>query len=629
MKRITNFLKNSFDKSIDGTGLAIFRISYSFVLLCEIAQMFYFKALIFDKIPFIDQAEINFGIPIVIWFVSVLMLVFGLFTRVATIVNYILSLILIGSITTFEYHVFYAYMGINFLLLFMPVSRCLSLDRLLLKLKYSNTTFQYNPPKTVSQLNYLIVPLLGLAFVYFDSVFYKLASSMWVNGLGSWMPSSLPMITHVNTSPLLNSEYLIKSIGWLTILFEFAFIFLFFRKKWRIPLLTIGLILHLGILMQFPIPWFALTAVVIFILMVPVSFWKRVLSSKKTEQDFYFYYDTECPLCIRTKIIISHLDWFNKIGFKTVQFDAQDQEKLKLIDQDALLDDIHSVNKNGKVYKGVDTYLQVFKRIFYLYPLYLIISIPGIYHLAKKIYAYVAENRDTERCTEENCGYNPPIIPVNGEVKILNNLTVNGLKRKVTVLFIMIVSFLQLGLLYQSWSIEYLRESVGVKGSTVDNIISKFIYSYTKVTRTTIGITPHPVFTDKIHFDDYNHIIGVVYLDNDDNETWLPIIDQNGQPSYYIYGANWVNWTFRVNSPNIKDRELHIGIEKYTAFWAHKNNIDLNDATFLIKVKKIEGTDKWEKDYLNKLIDNPWISGGEVIWKNEKYFSKIKDIESL
>ena len=228
MKKITKFLKNSFDKSISGKGLAVFRITYSLVLLCEIAQMFYFKELIFDKIPFIDKAEINFGIPIAIWFVSVLMLVFGLFTRVATIVNYILSLILIGSITTFEYHVFYAYMGINFLLLFMPVSRCLSLDRLLLKLKYSNTTFQYNPPKTVSQLNYLIVPLLGLAFVYFDSVFYKLASSMWVNGLGSWMPSSLPMITHVNTSPLLNSEYLIKSIGWLTILFEFAFIFLFF-----------------------------------------------------------------------------------------------------------------------------------------------------------------------------------------------------------------------------------------------------------------------------------------------------------------------------------------------------------------------------------------------------------------
>jgi predicted DCC family thiol-disulfide oxidoreductase YuxK len=629
MKRIAKFLKNSFDKSIDGTGLAVFRMAYSFVLLCEITQMFYFKELIFDKIPFIDKAEINFGIPIAIWFFSVFLLLFGLFTRFATIINYLLGLILIGSITTFEYHVFYAYMGINFLLLFMPVSRCLSLDRLLLKLKYSNTTFQYNPPKTVSQLNYLIVPLLGLAFVYFDSVFYKLASSMWMSGLGSWMPSSLPMITHANTSPLLNSEYLIKSIGWLTILFEFAFLFLFFRKKWRIPLLSIGLILHLGILLQFPIPWFALTGVVIYILMVPVSFWKRVLSSKKKVHNFNFYYDTECPLCIRTKIIISHLDWFNKIGFKTVQFDAQDQEKLKLIDKEVLLDDIHSVNTKGEVYKGVDTYLQVFKRIFYLYPLYLIIRIPGIYHLAAKVYTYVAENRDTERCTEDNCGYNPPNIPNNGEVKLLNNLTVNGLKRKVMVLFITIVSFLQLGLLYQSWSIEYLRESTSFKGSTVDNIISKFINSYSVVTRTTIGITPHPVFADIIHFDNYNHIIGVVYLDKDDNEIWLPIIDENGQPSYYIYGANWVNWTFRVDSPNIETIELYSGIKRYTAFWAHKNNIDLNDATFLIKVKKIDDVTKWEKDFLNKQIDKPWISGGEVIWKDEKYFSKIKDIESL
>ena len=57
MSFASKFLRNSFDKEIDGTGLAVFRIVYSFFLLCEITQMFYFRHLIFDKIPYIELAE--------------------------------------------------------------------------------------------------------------------------------------------------------------------------------------------------------------------------------------------------------------------------------------------------------------------------------------------------------------------------------------------------------------------------------------------------------------------------------------------------------------------------------------------------------------------------------------------
>jgi len=185
LKKLHKFINATFDKKVNGIGLAVFRIAYAIVLLCEIAQMYYFRHLIFDKIPYIDRAENNFGIPIGIWFLSVVFILFGAFTRWATVINYLFSLTLIGSITTFEYHVFYAYMGINFLIMFMPLSQCFSLDRLFQKLKYSNTTFQYNPTKNVSQFFYFLLPFVGIGLVYFDSVFYKLASNMWLEGLGS------------------------------------------------------------------------------------------------------------------------------------------------------------------------------------------------------------------------------------------------------------------------------------------------------------------------------------------------------------------------------------------------------------------------------------------------------------
>ena len=77
---------------------------------------------------------------------------------------------------------------------------------------------------------------------------------------------------------------------------------------------------------------------------------------------------------------------------------------------------------------------------------------------------------------------------------------------------------------------------------------------------------------------------------------------------------------------------LNSGVRDFTAFWSNKSmKIDLSDAKFLIKVKKIDGLKdwQWEKDFLNKQIAKPWIDGGYVEWKDKKFISHIKDIESL
>ena len=161
-------MKDKFDsffrKKIDGIGLAIFRIFYSLILLFEVLQLLFFKNLIFDEVPFVKLAEIDFSVPIIIWIISILFLIVGLFTRFFSVINYLMSLVVIGTMDTFEYHAFYAYMGMNFLLIIMPIGRCLSLDRLLLKLKFSNTTSRYNPPKKVSQIYYLLPVFVGVGF---------------------------------------------------------------------------------------------------------------------------------------------------------------------------------------------------------------------------------------------------------------------------------------------------------------------------------------------------------------------------------------------------------------------------------------------------------------------------------
>lgn len=168
-KWFTSKVDAAYDKKIDATGLSIFRIAYSFVLLLEVIALFRYRHLDFYPVPYLETFELNLVPVFILWMVLICMLVFGVFTRFSAIVNYLLSLLFFGSITTFEYHMF---VGVNFLLIFLPVSTNFSVDRILKKLKHSNTRFEYKPPTKVTVLSYHIPLLVAVGFVKRFTAFY-------------------------------------------------------------------------------------------------------------------------------------------------------------------------------------------------------------------------------------------------------------------------------------------------------------------------------------------------------------------------------------------------------------------------------------------------------------------------
>jgi predicted DCC family thiol-disulfide oxidoreductase YuxK len=564
------------------------------------------------------------------WMATILFILFGLFTRFAAIINYVLTVVVVGTITSYEYHMFYSYLITNFLLIFLPASRTLSLDRLLVKLKYSNTRFRYNPPTTVSALSYQVPVFLGVGLVYFDSLFFKYTSPLWMNGLGLWLPSSMPQAVLLDVSPLLNFKYLALGLGYLTLAFETIFLFVFWRKKWRLPLLIIGLGLHFGILICYPIPFFALGVSAMYLLMVPVSWWQKVFKRKShSTNTIKFYYDGECPLCNRTRVALNHFDSSNRIQFLTVQENAASEPALKNIAEETLLTDIHSVDNNGRVRKGLDTYISVLNAIWYLKPLSWFLRVPGIYHLGKKIYKHVAINRNTERCTEANCGYVVPNLPTGDDkFKILSNLTLRDLKFKGVTIGLAFFVLLQFFTTFNSPLLKITRQKLGIGTKPVVRISEKIAYEIEDFSKIFFGITHHGVFMDR-HFNGYNHSIAVVYKAPDGKERWLPIFDKNGTPGNYIFGPLWVKWTFRVNGPTIDQEKLAIGIRDFTAFWAHQNNVSLANAVFAIKVKKNREPKVWEYDFLKKELSNPWLDGGTVIWEDEVFKSAVREIEQM
>lgn len=621
MLMINNIKKKySLDKRIDGTGLFLFRIFFSCLLFVEVNQMKFYQHLMFDELPFIQPSDLNFNVLFVCWQLAIFLLIIGFRTKEAVVVNFILSSFFFMTLSSFEYHVFYTYQAISFLLLFLPISRGLSIDSLFKKLKYSGPYQTYTPDTRVNVWSYYLPILLGLAFVYLDSVFYKLTSAnIWLEGLGMWLPASLPQAVHVNLSWLLNQEYLVKFLGFLTIIFEGVFIFIFWFKKARIPLLIIGVGLHLGILIAFPIPLFALTAIGTYILLVPVHLWARFKKPKK--ELIKFYYDAECPLCIRTKIILSSICPKEKIGFYGIQAFAHQEPLLKDVALDILYQDIHGI-KNNKVFKGVDLYSIIFLNTWYLLPLGVLLYMPGIKQLANTVYNWVVKNRVVERCNEQNCGYIPPQFPIEiNNLKLFKNLTYGTLKSNLLFLFIGTCFFFQFLVTWCSPPIQ--NEMNKFSNTWLENInvfTDKVRLKLEPISLGMMGFTGHALFMD-YHFKNYTEY----YCLRDDKGELLPVYKENGLVENDNYGTNWRFFTFEVNGPNKHMDKVLDGYKRYLHFYVFNNHKFENNLCFDIVKRNIELPTKWEENFLNKMMKKPWQKVGKMGWKNGEFFIQLDE----
>ena len=92
---------------------------------------------------------------------------------------------------------------------------------------------------------------------------------MWSSGLGLWKPASVPHAIWCDLSFLLNQRPLVIFLGYLTLYFETAFVILIWFPRLRLPLFVIGIGLHLGTAIVFPLPWFGLVMCALYIPLLP------------------------------------------------------------------------------------------------------------------------------------------------------------------------------------------------------------------------------------------------------------------------------------------------------------------------------------------------------------------------
>ena len=106
----------------------------------------------------------------------------------------------------------------------------------------------------------------------------------------------------------------------------------------------------------------------------------------------FVLYDNECPLCTFQMKLLTWLDWFNTIHLVPLSDPRAARIAPQLRQQD-LLEAIHCIARDGRIFRGARALRFVGMRMPLLVPLALLLWIPGVIQLAEKVYLLISRNR--------------------------------------------------------------------------------------------------------------------------------------------------------------------------------------------------------------------------------------------
>lgn len=310
-----------YHKKAPATGVGLFRMLFGLVTLQEVLFLIFFNHLIFDPIPFLDVEFPMISFFLWLWALVAFALVIGYRCQQASIANYLFWLVFVNFTPMqrdFDGGFDLFMIGANFFLIFMPLDKAFAIDNLRKKLATPFVHYSTYAKPQVTVLAYYLPVIICLGFLYFDSVIHKMFAQHWRNGLGGWLPSSMPYyMSALDMSWLLNNEMLQKLIGYTILIFQFSFLALFHYRLLRPLYFLVGIALHLGITLSFNIYPFGIGMLIFYSLMMPFAWYRAIGNFLQAKQPVLrVFYDQQCPLCCRTVLILNHFDVLGCVDFQ-------------------------------------------------------------------------------------------------------------------------------------------------------------------------------------------------------------------------------------------------------------------------------------------------------------------------
>ncbi len=373
--------------------------------------------------------------------------------------------------------------------------------------------------------------------------------------------------------------------------------------------------MHLGITLSLNIYPFGIGMLIFYTLLVPFSGWRKIGELVTVKQPLLtVFYDRLCPLCNRTVLVLNHFDIFRCIDFKSAQDYAGQYPALRALPQDVLLTDLYALDRQNRLYAGLDTYIQILIKMRYPSPFGMLLKLPGIHQLAAKKYRQIADNRARVTCTAE-CVSTAPLPDLTYYHQVFEQYAAQKPKAfarrlakiLIAILLLQLNSTLHYGILYRfKWNkLESPALAALIKGS--NELIS--------VSQLFLGIAPHALYLHD-HFAGYDRIIAITYTDAEGREQWLPFVNEQGRLLAPNWGRVHSMWANIAVTPTLNEARLKKFIMKVTAFWGQKMGLRLDQTVFHLKMKKIEAPMQWVDDQLHKNFTSPWREIGDATWKD-------------
>jgi len=607
---------------VPATGIGLFRLLFGLVTLQETFFLLYFNHLIFDPIPYMDVEFPMIHFFLCVWAVIAAFIVLGYHCQTALIANYFFWLIFVNFTPMqrdFDGGFDLFMTGANFFLIFLPTDKAFSLDNLRRKLINPFIHYTQYPKPTVSVLAYCLPVIICLGFLYFDSAIHKMFAPHWRNGLGGWLPATMPYyVSALNMSWLLNYEIIQKIIGYTILVFQFSFVFLVYNRRLQLFYVLVGISLHLSIIFVLNIYPFGFGMLIFYVLVMPFSVYRQIGDRLIAKQRVLtVFYDEQCPLCNRTILTLNHFDIFQCIDFKGAQTFASCYPAVANISPHILLTDLYSLDEQENLYVGVATYTQILIKMRYTAPIGYFLKLPGIAQCAAGYYRKIADSRVRVKC-DTSCQINSATFAPTFYERFIDNATPSELKKHNRILtkLILLLCLLQLnssihyGLLYRL-HINTQQTAITASLAAASNALIMFSGTF-------LGITPHALYLHD-HFQGYTHILAITYQDSDGNEKWLPFVNQEGRLLAPNWGRVQSMWANIAVTPKIDNQRLQKFIMKITAFWGIKAGLNLDNTLFQIKLKKVQVSEKWIPNLHNRNLTGNWETIGTAHWHKKSF----------
>lgn len=103
-------------------------------------------------------------------------------------------------------------------------------------------------------------------------------------------------------------------------------------------------------------------------------------------------FDGRCVICQMTRRLVTRLDWRQRVLFLDLH-DGRVAAQYAHLDQAALMGAIHVIEPGGRVYAGFAGTRRMLRELPLLFPLWLLLHLPGMNAVGVRVYGWIARHR--------------------------------------------------------------------------------------------------------------------------------------------------------------------------------------------------------------------------------------------